>query len=244
MTDGLYGRDLANVHHESYGALAREAGPAIVRLLRHGGIHNGLVIELGCGSGILAHYLTTRGYAVRGIDASAAMLRIARRTAAGARFVHATAEAVPLVPCSAVVATGESITYLRARHQPEVWLRRHIGRVARALAPGGLFVFDAIVSDPANRMAYTSWRLSNEWALLADVQEDLHKRVVIRRITTFRRAGKSYRRSDEVHRVGVYDVGAVLNDLRVGGFRARTMSGYGGTALPPRRVVFVARRLG
>jgi SAM-dependent methyltransferase len=75
----------------------------------------GQVVDLGCGSGLLARYLTARGYDCLGVDPSASMLRIARRTAPGASFVEARAEAVTLPRCVAIVSTGEAITYLSGR---------------------------------------------------------------------------------------------------------------------------------
>ena len=141
-----YGPDLARIHHEGFAALAGASGPAIVRLMRAAGIRRGLVVDLGCGSGILAKYLLSRGYDVHGIDTSAAMIRIARRTAPGATFTVGNAVEVALPRCRAVVATGESITYLTASARPDAQLQRHIRRVSRALEPGGLLVFDAIAS--------------------------------------------------------------------------------------------------
>ena len=57
-----YGVDLARIHHQGYDDLARRAGPAIVRHLREAEIRAGLIVDLGCGSGILAGYLSDRGY--------------------------------------------------------------------------------------------------------------------------------------------------------------------------------------
>lgn len=241
MTHPQYGPDLSRIHHEGFGALADEAGPAIVGLLKAAGIPNGLVVELGCGSGILAKHLLSRGYAVHGVDLSAAMIRLARREAPGATFTVGSAATVPLPRCRAVVATGESITYLHAGGQPDAQLKTHIRRASRALEPGGLLVFDAIVADHARPLAYRTWRASEDWAVLTDSVEDLERHVVTRRITSFMRVRTGYRRTHEQHRVGVYRREDVISILEGVGFRARTMRGYGATALPPRRVVFVAK---
>ena len=235
-----YGVDLARIHHEAFADLARHAGPAIVGHLRAAGIRRGLIVDLGCGSGILARYLSERGYQVLGVDPSAAMVRIARRVAPAARFIQKRAEDVLLPPCMAVVATGEALTYLPERSAPTAHLRRHIHRVSRALRPGGLFVFDAIVEDGLEPMTYRTWRASRDWVVLADVAEDRRRHIVSRRITTFARCGATYRRSYSKHRVGVYQPGRVLQDLRTAGFAARTSPGYGNAAPGPRRQVFHA----
>ncbi|HMA17212.1 MAG TPA: hypothetical protein VKS03_02140, partial [Thermoanaerobaculia bacterium] len=113
--------------------------------------------------------------------------------------------------------------------------------VSRALAGGGLFIFDAVVESATASMTYRTWRAAPDWAVLTDVTEDLRRHVVRRRITTFARAGSAYRRSEADHRVGVYAREAVLRELRERGFTARTRRGYGSWELGPRRLVFHAR---
>jgi len=239
-----YGVDLARIHHQGYDDLARRAGPAIVRHLREAEIRGGLIVDLGCGSGILARYLSDRGYQVLGIDPSSAMLRIARRIAPAARFIQKRAEEVTLPSCMAVIATGEALTYLPARTAPMVHLRHHIHRVSNALIPGGLFMFDVITEGRSASMTYRTSRAVTDWAVLAAVAEDRRQHVVTRRITTFARVGSSYRRSYTEHRVGVYRPGGVLRELRACGFVAHTLYGYGEVPPLPRRRVFHAQFMG
>ena len=235
-----YGPDLARIHHEGFAALASAAGPAIVRLLKAAGIRGGLVVDLGCGSGILAKYLLSRGYDVHGIDASAAMIRIARRTAPGATFAVGNAVTVALPRCRAVVATGESLTYLSAGVRPDAHFERHIRRASRALEPGGLLVFDAIVAG-APPLQYRTWRAAESWAVLTESDEDVRRRIITRRITTFVRARAAYRRTAERHRVGVYRREQIVSMLEAAGFRTQVMRGYSAAALPPRRLLFAAK---
>jgi SAM-dependent methyltransferase len=239
-----YGTDLARIHHEGHADIAQSAGPVIVSALRHAGIRSGLVIDLGCGTGIVARYLLDCGFNVFGVDPSRAMLRIAKRVAPDARFICCRAEDLELPGCVAVVGTGEALTYLPSRAAPEPHLRRHIQRVSAALVSGGLLVFDAIVEEGATPLTYRTWRAGQDWAVLADVIEDVRRHVVIRRITAFTRLRSTYRRSHTEHRVGVYVRGAVLRDLRAGGFTARTLPGYGSTPAGPRRLVFQAQLTG
>ena len=236
-----YGPDLARIHHEGFAALASAAGPMVVRLLRAAGIRRGRVVDLGCGSGVLAKYLLSRGYDVHGVDASPAMIRIARRVAPRATLAVGNALAVALPRCRAVVATGEAMTYLTARARPDAQLERHIRRVSRALEPGGLLIFDAIVADSAQPLNYRTWRAADRWAVLTESKEDLRRRVVTRRITTFVRSGAGYRRAYEQHRVGVYRREQIAELLDAAGFRMRVLKGYGATSVP-RRLVFAAAR--
>src|SRR5262245_7905127 len=69
-----YGDDLAYIHDAGFGELARNAAPFLVEALRRRGICDGLVIDLGCGSGLLARGLSEAGYDVLGIDISSAMI--------------------------------------------------------------------------------------------------------------------------------------------------------------------------
>src|SRR5882757_1954445 len=70
MTDS-YRDDLAHIHDAGFGGFARAAAPVLVEALKAGGIDQGLVIDLGCGSGILSRAIYQAGYDVLGVDISA-----------------------------------------------------------------------------------------------------------------------------------------------------------------------------
>jgi 2-polyprenyl-3-methyl-5-hydroxy-6-metoxy-1,4-benzoquinol methylase len=76
-----YNEDLAYIHDVGYGGFAEGAAPGVLRILREAGIGDGLVVDLGCGSGIWARHLTDAGYEVVGVDISPAMIRLARKRA-------------------------------------------------------------------------------------------------------------------------------------------------------------------
>ena len=73
-----YGEDLAYVHDVGFGGYALGAAPGILNILARGGIREGLVVDLGCGSGLWAKELADAGYDVLGIDVSEAMVGISR----------------------------------------------------------------------------------------------------------------------------------------------------------------------
>lgn len=239
--ESFYGEDLAYIHQAGFGSFAGAVGLAVARMLRTAGIRDGLVVDLGCGSGILACELTRLGYDVLGVDVSRHMVERARRVAPRARFVRASLRRVAFPPCRAVVAIGESISYLSSAGRRPPALGPLFARVARALEPGGLFVFDVIVAG-GPPMAYRTWQSGSDWAVLADVQERAAARVVTRRITTFRACRAGYRRTDERHVVGVYDRAEVVRGLGAAGLSASVRRHYGKVALLPRRLAFVARR--
>ena len=183
-----YAEDLAHIHAGGFTRLAETAAPAIVALLRRAGIESGLVVDLGCGSGVTSRALVDAGYDVLGIDSSRPMLGRARREAPGARFREASFLDEPLPACSAVLAVGEVMNYTERSLEPV------FRRVRRALAPGGLFVLDlAGPGRVAGAGPVRNWVEGDDWAILVEVEEDDRRALLTRRMTTFRRTGRSWR---------------------------------------------------
>src|SRR5437867_13334044 len=78
-------RDLAWVHHSGYSHHVERTCAGIVQLLHDGGLSAGArVLDVGCGSGLLARELLTAGFSVHAVDASPAMIELARDYAPGA----------------------------------------------------------------------------------------------------------------------------------------------------------------
>jgi SAM-dependent methyltransferase len=241
--DRGYRHDLAHIHDAGFGSLARGAAPGLLRLLRGSGIRDGLVVDLACGSGIWARTLVEAGYDVLGIDLSPAMIRLARRQAPGAAFRVGSLHRAPLPRCAAVTCVGEGIGYLFDRGRGRDPLPALFARVFAALRPGGLFVFDVV--EPAARWAGTAvrgWHAAESWAVLYESREDPHHRLLRRRITTFRRTARSYRRTEEIHLLRLLPRDVVLRGLRAAGFRARAVRRYGSHPLAPQRIAFIARK--
>jgi trans-aconitate methyltransferase len=80
-----YRADLALVHHLGFGFHADDCAPGVLELLAPVRERDGLVVELGCGSGLLTRYLVDAGHRVIATDASPAMLDLAPRTPPGRR---------------------------------------------------------------------------------------------------------------------------------------------------------------
>ena len=235
-----YGPDLAAIHHAGFSDFVRGAAPGVLAALRKAGVGSGSVIDLGCGTGAWALELSRRGYAVLGVDASAAMIRIARRVAPKATFRRSSLDAVRLPPCDAVTALGEVLSYV-PRHTRRPTVRRWFQRIARAVRPGGMLIFDVLVTG-GTPMRYRSWHSGEDWLVVIDVSEDRERHVLVRRITTFVRRGRSYRRSDERHVLCVYRPAALVADLRATGFSVTTARRYGDFTLAERRLAVFARR--
>ena len=238
MTAG-YGTDLAYVHDVGFGGFARAGAPWILAQLRRRGIRRGRIVDLGCGSGIWAAALCRAGYHVLGVDVSAAMLALARRRAPRATFRRGSLLDARLPPCDAVTSLGECLSYAFDARAGTRALPALFRRVRHALRPGGLFVFD--VATPGRGAGPpVRWHTGEGWVVIAQVTEDARRRVLTREITTFRRTGRAWRRSDEVHRLRLYRPSDVLRALAEAGFRARAVGGYGRVRLPRGWVGFVA----
>jgi SAM-dependent methyltransferase len=145
MTEA-YKDDLAYIHDVGFGDFAKNSAPGLLELLAVNRITSGLVIDLGCGSGIWAHELSRAGYDVLGIDISPAMIAIARKRVALGEFQTASLLNVGLPQCEAVTSLGECLNYLFDQSNNIRGLRRLFRRVYAALKPGGVFIFD--IAEP------------------------------------------------------------------------------------------------
>jgi SAM-dependent methyltransferase len=237
----VYGNDLAYIHHHGFSEFAREAAPGILALLHGAGIDRGLVVDLGCGSGILAAQLVAAGYDVLGVDLSPDMLALARASAPEATFVASSLHEVDIPPCAAITAIGEPLTYATDGAR-DVVLRALFGRCAAALPKGGLLLFDVIVHVHGQAMAYRNWAAEgDDWMVLVDVSE--RGMTITRSIWTFRSDGdETYRRGHEVHRAWTFTRAELETWLREAGFVPRVMKGYGAAPLLERRMAFAARK--
>ncbi len=238
-----YQQDLAYIHDAGFGGFAVEAAPGILAVLHRNGTDRGLVVDLGCGSGIWARELTRAGYDVLGVDISNAMVALARRKVPRARFVTASLLQFDLPPCAVVTSLGECLNYTFDPSNSAAELASFFRRVYSALLPGGLFVFDiAEPTKPPTPVRRSGHWEGEDWVCLLDAEEDRRRSIATRRITTFRRRGTSYRRSDEVHVVRLYSPPALKRDLERAGFRVQVLSRYGAVPLRPGHSAFIARK--
>lgn len=227
-TSSFYGADQAAIHDARFGDLAVEAAATVVEHLRAAGRRDGTVVDLGCGSGILARRVSDAGFDVLGVDLSEDMLALAARNAPTARFLHASLADVDLPPAVAVTAIGEALNYATDPRAGLATLEQVAERVATALVPGGLFLFD--VATPGRHGARVDERFHDhgEWALHRRAEERADGSALERMIVIFRRDGELYRRTDEHHVLRLYEPDAVEAALRRAGFaRVDTRAAYG-----------------
>jgi SAM-dependent methyltransferase len=238
----IYQEDLAYVHHVGFPDLAEGAGDELLALFRGQGLDSGLVTDLGCGSGTWAKKLLEHGYSVLGIDVSAAMIELARRTAPEAEFHVDSLYRTALRPCVAVTALGEALNYCADDPPSAERLGSLFRNVASCLPKGGIFAFDILVRSEDEPMQYRTWRKGPDWAVLVEVSERREENLLIRDITVFRELSHGYRRSEERHRAVVLDGAEVERLLRDAGFEVTVSSRYGRYPLATRRRAFIACR--
>jgi SAM-dependent methyltransferase len=237
-----YECDLAYIHDTGFGEFARGSAPGLLKLLRQNGITEGRVVDLGCGSGIWARELAESGCQVIGVDISPAMVELARQRVPEADFHVESFFQFRIPPCRAVTALGEVFNYLFDATNSLRSLRRVCKGVFDALTPKGLLVFD--VAEPGRCKGITQrFKEGEDWACLVELQNDVSKQQLSRRIVTFRKNGQVYRRHEETHRQQLYQGTTIARMLRNIGFRVRLMRSYGDYPLPEGVVGVVARKL-
>jgi SAM-dependent methyltransferase len=236
-----YRRDLARVHHLGFGFHADRCAPGILRLLEPVRRARGLVLELGCGSGLLTRHLVAAGHRVVATDASAAMLELARGVASGAEDVRRLAlPDDPVPPCDAVVSVGHVLSYL----PDQAAIDRGLVAIARALRPGGVLALDLYDLSWASafRDGDSQGRVGEDWAIVTRYGIPRPDRFV-RDMTVFvRDEDGAWRRDDERHENVLVDTSRLPELLARHGIAARVAGSFGDEELPRGLVTIVGRR--
>ncbi|MCI8852677.1 MAG: class I SAM-dependent methyltransferase [Lachnospiraceae bacterium] len=115
----------------------------VIRLLRAQGIREGLVLELGCGTGSMTELLAAAGYDMIGLDCSQEMLELAaeKRAASGQNILYLLQDMRELElygTVGAVVSVCDSMNYILEEQE----LLQVFRLVNNYLDPGGIFLFD------------------------------------------------------------------------------------------------------
>lgn len=239
-----YGEDLAYVHDAGFSDLTRGVAPGLLALLRDRGILAGRIVELACGSGILAVELFRAGYQIVAIDQSPAMLQLARRRSAGPEWRCESLFAAQLPESHAVLCLGEGLTYRRPRVRATRNLEPFFRKVHASLVDEGLFVFDLLQPSLGGRpLRRRVQRQGQDWRVVVDIEQPLGKMFLTRSIRVWRWIDKSWRTTEERHRIELYDTETVKGWLENAGFAVQTRSRIGTYEWPEGRRAFVATRL-
>ena len=227
-----YRPDLARVHHEGFAFHADGAAPGIVELLEPVRERGGLVVELGCGSGLLTRHLVDAGLRVIATDASPAMLELARTVAPGAAAIERlTLPDDPIPECDAIVSVGHALNYL-----PDATsIDRSLRAIADALRPGGLMAIDLcdlMYGEARGDAPDTKGWVTDDWALVTRFDRPSPDRFVRQMAIFTRNHDGSWRRDDERHDNVLIEVAAVPALLADHGVEVTLASRFGSYQLP------------
>ena len=228
-----YQSDLAMVHHRGFGAHAAACAPGIVDFLAPVHARQGLVLELGCGTGLLTRELVAAGYHVIATDAAPAMLDIAREVVGKSALEvrQLTLPDDPLPQADAIVAVGHPLSYLPDAEA----IDRALIAIAVALRPGGLLAFDICDLEWGRERLDTPVfaRSGPDWAIITEFSIPAPDRFV-RDITTFLpNPDGSWRRSNEHHENVLIDTAQIPALLREHGVQADVGASFGSETNPP-----------
>lgn len=220
-----YRRDLALVHHLGFSFHAEATAPGVIALLEDVRRRNGLVLEIGCGSGLLTRKLVDAGFRVLATDASPAMLDLARETVPDAEAIERlTLPDDPIPSADAIVGVGHPLNYLADAPS----LERALGRLADALTPGGVFATDLCDLEwgRARIGQQPPARVGDDFAIITRWTIPTPDRFV-RDMTVFvRDDGGWWRRDDERHDNVLIDVASVPALLAEHGVTAQVRDAF------------------
>ena len=205
------------------------------------------VVELACGTGSLAGLLARRGYSVTAVDLSPDMLAVAEQKCRGLDVTLLCQDMsrldLPPGQTDAVICCLDSVNYVT---RPAA-LRRAFARVYKALAPGGLFLFDVktpLALEGADGQTY----LDEDDGIYCVWRADWYSR---RRVCAYgldlflQTEDGRWERGGEYHEEYAYTMDELDGFLREAGFRR--VRQYGDKVMTPpkegaQRVFFAARK--
>ena len=204
---------------------------------------NARVLDLCCGTGQLARWLTDQGYRVAGVDGSEAMLRFAEQNAPGASFTLADARAFHLPrTCDAAISMFDSLNHILVLEELAAVFRN----VERTLTPGGIFLFDLNVRGGFRRTWETAGIVDGDHACISRTSYDDETRLTSWDMTIFRLLDQ-WERSDFRLIQRIYEKAEIRDALEDAAFSDISVFDsehcpQGLASLPPGKAFFLARK--
>ena len=186
----------------------------IVRTFRNYGINDGLVCELGCGTGTLTELLADAGYDMIGVDVSEEMLgeAFAKKIESGHDILYLNQDMRDFElygTVRAIVSRCDSLNYITDIDE----LIRVFRLVNNYLDPKGLFIFDMKTEYMFSQILGSgTFARNNEngsyiWENAWYPQDKINEY----ELTLFTREGKLFRRSAEIHTQRAYSIAEIKN---------------------------------
>ena len=236
--DKFYREDVAYVHDTGFSDFAYHAAKMIITQLNEKIGKKGLVIDLGCGSGVVARELLKDNFDVLGIDQSEELIKIAKNKAPQATFITDSFFNVNFPSCISIISTSECLNYATEQSN-EIGLNKLFLKIYDALQNGGLFIFDMIEPYLIDRSHIIE---HGDWTMFVHVYTNLDTNKLIRDVTVFRKMGEYYRKSKELHEVNLYPHDQIVALLKDVGFETTLFKAYGDLKLETHHFGFLCRK--
>jgi SAM-dependent methyltransferase len=236
-----YRRDLARAHHQGFGFHADLCAPGILQLLEPVRERGGLVVELGCGSGLLTRYLVEAGHRVIATDASPAMLDLAREYVPKAMAIEQLTLPDDSIPeADAIVSIGHALSYL----PDEPAIERAFIAAANALLADGILAIDICDREwgQARQHLPSGGWVGDDWALVTEFSTPSPDRFVRQMAIFTRNDDGSWRRDDERHDNVLIDTSMIPALLSRVGVTATVRGSFGDETLPTGLHVVIGHR--
>lgn len=234
----VYDLFMDNVPYEAWGEYLN-------KLFKEYGIEDGLILDLGCGTGKLTRFLAEKGYDMIGVDYSYEMLDIAREQSDSSilYLLQDMREFELFGTVRAVYSACDCLNYILEEEE----LREVFSLVNNYLDPGGLFVFD--INTPykyekllaENTFAETREEGSFIWENYYEKEEQINEYDLTLYI---KEADGKFQRFEETHFQKCYELSTIQRLLEEAGLEFVAM--YDAYTKEPvseesEKVLFVAR---
>lgn len=236
--ESFYRKQLAHIHDTYYGDIARHAAEEILKKVNHKVDRK--VIDLGCGSGILASILSENGMTVTGIDISADLLDIAKRKAPEAGFVHASLFDYEIDFADIICAVGEPLNYLFDEKAGYAEITKLFKKVYEKSARNGFFLFDIITDEV--EIKKISIIEKDDYTMFIETDIDVEKNILTRKMIYFTQYQQYYQKDSETHKQYLYNTGIIEEILDEVGFNYQKSNGYGGLEFRKGHLSFLCKK--
>lgn len=231
MTESVfYGEYLSKIHDSDFGFFAENAAIGIFELLQKFDITEGHLVDLGCGSGILAKYFISKGYSVTGIDQSREMISIAENKTKNAHFMLGSFYSIKIPSCNVVLSTGECLNYYN-KITASSQLKKLFQHIYSAISSQGIFIFDFAMPGRIESSNKKKWRRDN-WEMKVEHKEDKKSNYLTRKIFLKINTKKGKFQKQETHRLKLYKKEELESLLIGAGFSPKFVRGYGSYNFP------------
>jgi SAM-dependent methyltransferase len=223
-----YQTDLAFVHDRDFSQIGIDAAYFLIQELKNQGIENGLIVDLGCGTGVFQKTVTEQNFDALGIDYSTANIQLAKRNVPKANFQVASFLEIDLPKSQAFTSIGEVFNYQFDDKNNLKTLEALFQKVYEQLLPNGIFMFDVLNPGSIDETLVNKFILETEdYTLFLTKEGNEEQNILTRDIVLFRKVGDLYRKSHEVHQVYLLKPIEIQTMLEKIGFTVEIIDGYG-----------------